>query len=135
MKAKKSIWGKFFPLSIFISIKSVFHCLSYRSVWRTINYIWKDHVKLQPKPLLMQCTNVFLSILLKCLKCDFRKIYLKHFVTGQLLWQFKFFHMANSWQYYASFSTPLLFYINTNFKNRFKLLRRESRIFIELKLT
>lgn len=29
--------------------------------------------KLQPKQLLLQFTNVFLSILLKCLKCDFFK--------------------------------------------------------------
>lgn len=43
------------------------------SVQRTLNYIWKNHVKLQPKQLLMQFVNVFLSILLKCLKCHLKK--------------------------------------------------------------
>ena len=52
------------------------------------------------------------------LKMSFKKIYLKHFITGQLLWQFKFFHMANSWQYYTSFSVPLHFYINMNFQKQ-----------------
>ena len=113
----RNVFFKFSLLTSLYSSKMYFICYI-GSVQRTLNYIWKNHVKLQPKQLLMQFVNVFLSILLKCLKCHLKKIYLKHFITGQLLWQFKFFHMANSWQYYASFSVPLHFYINMNFQKQ-----------------
>lgn len=107
MKVKKCSFGNF-SLLISLSPSKTFYCPLHRSVQKK-TITWERTMWNYSQSITNAVHQYIFEHIVQVLKIWFLNIYLKHFMTGQLVWQFKFFHMANSWQYYPSFSVPLIF--------------------------